>query len=214
MIQVDINAAVRKDTGKGVARSLRRAGQTPGVVYGAGDEPTALSLDTKELTQALFHIHRRNAVVNLDIDDNGKSVKKNVLIREVQVHPVKEHVVHADFSVVALDKEQVFNVPVNYTGKAKGVDLGGELSVHFPTVPMKGKPLDIPDELVVDVSALNIGDSLAISIIEVPAGASLQVDADKTCVEVIVATQKAFPEEEEEEAAAEEEAPAEETSEA
>ena len=204
MLQVDISAAVRQNTGKGVARSLRRSGFTPGVVYGKGEEATPLKLDTKELTKALFHIHRRNAVVNLDIDDNGTSVKKNVLIREVQVHPVKDQVVHADFCVISIDQPRTFEVPVNFTGKAKGVDLGGDMMVHFSSVPLKGKPLDIPDEIVLDVTSLDIGDSLPLSALEIPEGVSLEADADKVCVAVVSGSKKNEPVAEEEAEAAEE----------
>ncbi len=201
MIQVDINAAVRKNTGKGVARSLRRAGMTPCVVYGVADDTIPLQLDTKELTRVLFRIHRRNAVVNLDIDDNGKSIKKNVLIREIQVHPVKDHVVHADFCVLSLDKERVFEVPVSYTGKAKGVDLGGELMISYPKVPIKGKPLDIPDEIVLDISSLGIDDGFKLSQLEIPAGVSLESDPERVCVAVVPASRKAVSEVEEGESA-------------
>ncbi len=184
MIQVDISAAVRSGTGKGVARSLRRAGKTPGVVYGSGGEATPLEFDTKDLTKALFYVHRRNAVVNLDIENNGKTERRHALIREVQVHPVKDTLVHADFCVIDLERERVFDVPVRFTGKAKGVDLGGDMIVACDSVPLKGKPLDIPDEVVVDVSGLGIGDAVTLGEIALPDGVTLVADGGKVCVSV------------------------------
>lgn len=185
MIQVDISAAVRSGTGKGVARKLRSSGKTPGVVYGSGGEATALEFNTKDLTKALFYVHRRNAVVNLDIDANGKTERKHALIREVQIHPVKDTLVHADFCVIDLERERVFDVPVRFTGKAKGVDLGGDMIVACDTVPLKGKPLDIPDEVVVDVSDLGIGDAVTLGEIGLPAGVALEADGGKVCVSVM-----------------------------
>jgi len=184
MIQVDISAAVRSGTGKGVARSLRRAGKTPGVVYGSGGEATPLEFDTKDLTKALFYVHRRNAVVNLDIENNGKTERKHALIREVQVHPVKDTLMHADFCVIDLERERVFDVPVRFSGKAKGVDLGGDMIVACDSVPLKGKPLDIPDEVVVDVSGLGIGDAIVLGDISLPDGVALEANGDVVCVSV------------------------------
>lgn len=181
MLQVEMSAAIRNVTGKGAMRQMRMAGETPAVVYGAGKEAQALKFETKALMAQLLAIYRRNAVVTLKIDDGSE---KNVVVKEVQTDPVTDSLVHADFCEIDLEKDQCFEVPVNYTGSAKGVDLGGMLSVAGDTVLLKGRPLEIPDECNVDVTELNIGDSLTYSVIELPGSVELVSAADAVCVEV------------------------------
>ena len=130
----------------------------------------------------LLEIYRRNAVVVLKIDDG---TQKNAVVREVQTHPVNDTLIHADFCEIDLDQVQSFDVPVKYTGKAKGVDLGGKLTVYADKVALKGKPLDIPDSCSLDVSKLNIGDELNFGAIAIPDGVELVSDAEAACVGVI-----------------------------
>ncbi len=202
MLQVKLNANVRTGHGKGAARTLRRMGQTPAVLYGQGAAPVSLALDTKILTKELLGIQRRNAIVNLDVEGDGKNYTKHVLIKEVQVDPLKEVPVHADFCEISLEKPMSVTVPLVYTGKAKGVDLGGEMQISAHIVHVKAKPLDIPDNIEVDVSGLNIGDSLTYADLAIPAGVDMVDTAGKVCVAVVTATAKASNAEDEAEGAA------------
>ncbi|MDH5299466.1 MAG: 50S ribosomal protein L25, partial [Desulfobulbaceae bacterium] len=95
MLQVEMSARVRKSFGKGAARTTRRAGQTPAVVYGPKTEPLALELNTKDFTKGLIFINRRNAVVNLNIDDGGSTSTRHVVVKEIQADPVQDTLVHA-----------------------------------------------------------------------------------------------------------------------
>ena len=182
MLQVEMSAALRTDTGKGAMRRMRSAGQTPAVVYGGGGEAVALKFETKTLMADLLEIYRRNAVVVLKIEGG---TEKNAMVKEVQTHPVNDTLIHADFCEIDLDKEQSFDVPVRYVGKAKGVDLGGKLAVYVDKVTLKGKPLDIPDSCSLDVSKLNIGDELTFAAIAIPDGVELVSAADAACVGVV-----------------------------
>jgi large subunit ribosomal protein L25 len=182
MLQVEMSAAVREVTGKGNMRRLRSEGQTPGVVYGAGVEALALKFETKALMASLLEIYRRNAVVTLKVD-NG--VEKSVVVKEVQTDPVTDTLIHADFCEIDLDKSSVFKVPLTFEGTAKGVDLGGFLNVATNSVSLKGKPLDIPNECVLDITELNIGDELKFSAISLPEGVELVSKADAVCVAVV-----------------------------
>jgi large subunit ribosomal protein L25 len=181
MLQVEMTAGVRTATGKGPMRQLRSEGQTPAVVYGAGKEALALKFDTKSLMISLLEIYRRNAVVKLKIDDGSE---KNVVVKEVQTDPVTDVLVHADFCEIDLEQAKNFEVPLRYKGTAKGVDLGGFLRVASDVIVLKGRPLDIPDECSLDVTGLNIGDSLTFSAIEIPASVELISEADSVCVGV------------------------------
>lgn len=181
MIQVDMNAAVRTVSGKGYMRRLRMEGLTPAVVYGAGGEAQMLQMDTKTLSATLLEIIRRNAIVTLKIEGVGE---KSVMVKEVQTDPVKDTMIHADFLEIDLEKERQFSVPLKFKGAAKGVDLGGSLEVMATAVVLEAKPLDIPDEVTLDISALNIGDKLTFSAIELAGNVKMVSNPDAACVGV------------------------------
>ena len=184
MLQFDLTAEARKKVGKGANRTLRRAGMTPAVVYGGKNEPLGLQLDTKSFTRTLLQIQRRNAVINLNITDGDVQVKRHVMVKEIQSDPVRDTLVHVDFWDVDLDKPMVMEVPVRYTGKAKGVELGGELHVHVAKIPVRGRLLDIPDFIALDVSDLAIGDKLTCGQFQIGAGLEMLVSPDAVCVAV------------------------------
>jgi large subunit ribosomal protein L25 len=181
MLQVEMSASVRKSTGKGPMRQLRMAGKTPAVVYGGGLTAMPLEMESKTLMQKLLGIIRRNAVVTLKID--GES-DRHVLLGEVQTDPVRDTLIHADFCEIDLKKTRRFNVPVVFTGLAKGVDFGGEMFIEEDSVVLEGLPLDIPDECSLDVTELRIGDELNFGNISLPETLKLISDADTVCVKV------------------------------
>ncbi|HSR35897.1 MAG TPA: 50S ribosomal protein L25, partial [Desulfurivibrionaceae bacterium] len=178
MLQVEVTAQVRTKFGKGAARTMRRAGQTPAVVYGK-QEAVALELDTHTFTKTLLSIHRKNAVINLAINDGKKQSVKHVLPKEIQTDPLLNSVVHADFYEISLDEPLTFVVPIRYTGKAKGVDMGGDMTILKEKLTLKGKALDIPDAVEVNVTPLGIGDKMTFGDIQLPAGVTM-LDAPAT----------------------------------
>lgn len=189
MLQVDVVARVRHNFGKGAARTLRRAGKTPAVLYGPALAPLALELETKPLTKALLAIHRHNAIINLDVDDGKAVSKRHVMVKEIQTDPVQDNVIHADFLEVSLEKPMTFIVPLVFKGKPKGVDMGGDMVVGKTEVVLKGKALDIPDCIQVDVSPLELGATLKCGDLNIPASVTLQDPAGKVCVSVIGAAE-------------------------
>lgn len=186
MLQFDVSASVRQEFGKGAARELRRSGKTPAVLYGPKTEPVTLALDTKSMTKMLLSIQRRNAVLHLDID--GAEGKRPVIVKELQVDPIKDTLSHADFYEISLEAPLELTVPLQYTGKARGVEMGGDLVVSRNTVTLKGKPLDFPDSIEVDVTELDPGDAITCGQLAVPANVNLIDDADTVCVAVSAAT--------------------------
>ena len=182
MLQFELFAAVRNTSGKGAMRRLRDAGMTPAVVYGSGGEATQLELETKVLTAKLLEFARKNSVVTLKIDD---SVEKSVMVQEIQSDPVLDTVVHVDFCEIDLSKQKTYTVPVTYKGNAKGVDLGGILTVNVREIVLKGKPMDIPDSCVVNVAPLAIGDKITCGDIEIPASVELLTEAKEVAVSVV-----------------------------
>lgn len=191
MITKEIPVAVRNTFGKGSMRQLRMVGKTPGIVYKGGADALPLEFETKVLFQELLNLQGRSAVITLKID-NG--TEKNVVVKEVQTDPVKDTLCHVDFLEIDIDKPAEFMVSINFTGRAKGVDLGGFLDIVKAGVVLEGLPLSIPDECVVDVSALDIGEKITVGSITIPKGVTLVTPPDTVCVAV---TTLAAPEVEE-----------------
>ena len=182
MLQVEMSASVRTASGKGPMRQLRMKGMTPAVVYGGGAEALMLQLDSKTLMAQLLYFYRRNAVVTLKIDGAGE---KNVVVGEVQTDPVRDTLVHVDFCEIDLNRERPFNVPIIYQGIAKGVDLGGVLNVIHNDLVIEGKPLEVPDEFVVDVTRLAMGDQITCGSIGIPDNVRMVTDPESVAVSVI-----------------------------
>jgi len=185
MLQVDMTARLRKSFGKGASRTLRRSGWTPANLYGPNIEPMALELETKPFMKTLLSIHRQHAVISLSIDEDGKTSKRHVITKEIQTDPIEDSLVHADFYEVSLEKPVTLSIPIKYVGKAKGVDLGGELHTHMQRLHLKGKMLDLPDYVEIDVSPLGVGESLKCQDIVLPANVLLQEKESAVCVAVV-----------------------------
>ncbi len=184
MIQIDVTAQVRENFGKGAARTIRREGRTPAILYGPKTDPVALTLDTHSFTKSLLGLQRRNAIVSLEIEGGGQ---KNVTVKDIQVDPVSNALEHADFYELDMDKEYTYSVPVVYSGKAKGVDSGGGMEVYVNAVDVKGKPLSIPDAIEVDVTPLQVDDLITRGELTTPEGVTLLGDAKTVCVTVMSA---------------------------
>ena len=182
MLQVEMSAFVRKETGKGAMRRLRMEGKTPAVVYGAGSKSLALQLETATFFQQLLEMYHSNCVVTLKVDDGST---RHVLVKEVQTDPVRDTLLHADFVEIDLAKSRRFTVPLTFTGKAKGVDFGGELQISKNEVVLEGNPLAIPDDIKIDITPLKIGDSISVGSVSIPENVKLITKADTVCVAVV-----------------------------
>jgi len=182
MFQVEISASVRNTSGKGPMRQLRMQGMTPAVVYGGGAEAQNLQLDTKTIMAQLLEFYRKNTVVTLKVDGEAE---KSVVVGEVQTDPVRDTLVHVDFCEIDLQKNRAFTVPIILKGKAKGVDLGGHMIVGCSQVILEGKPLDIPDECVINVAPMSIGDEIKCAALSIPENVQLVTDPETVAVSII-----------------------------
>ena len=161
MTTVALQATSRANTGKGVARKARAAGQVPGVLYGPGEAPVAIQVSLPEFMRIYRGGHGENVLVDLTVD-SGKP--KKVLFREVQLDPLTEKVVHVDFYHVSLTKVIRVHVPIHLEGLPSGVKLGGGILQHvLREVEVECLPTDIPESMVVDVSALEVHDAVHVS---------------------------------------------------
>jgi large subunit ribosomal protein L25 len=182
MRQIEMSASVRNVTGKGPMRQLRMQGMTPAVVYGGGADAQTIQLETKPLMAQLLEFYRLNAVVTLKIGDGAE---KSVVIGEVQTDPVRDTLIHVDFCEIDLVKSRVFKVPVTYQGIAQGVDMGGIMNVIHSEIVIEGKPLDIPDDCIIDVSEMNIGDDIKCGVISIPDTVKMITDPEAVAVAIM-----------------------------
>ncbi|NOX79672.1 MAG: 50S ribosomal protein L25 [Deltaproteobacteria bacterium] len=184
MLKIDVAATVRTVFGKGAARRLRMDEQTPAVLYAGGSDALSLQVDALALHRNLFAIHGRNAVVSLNIDGDVKGTR-HVLVKEIQKNPVTEQLIHVDFLEIPLDQPREFTVPIQYLGKARGVDKGGLLQVFRSSVQLRGCPLDIPDTLEVDITELDQGQAgLTCDDLNIPGNVELLDKRETVCVAV------------------------------
>lgn len=170
-------AEVRTGRGKGPARQLRISGKIPAVLYGPGGETLALSVDPAALTKALTTPFRRNQLIELEVA--GKA--QFATVKDLDIHPLTRAIRHADFYRVSLDSTAVYQVPVRTTGRAKGVVKGGELRVHFRTLPLRVAPDKVPAEIVLNVENLDMNESIRAKDIKLESG-ELQLPAERAVV--------------------------------
>ena len=156
--QVTLKANERERTGSGPAGRLRRDGWVPAVIYGHGEESRNLKVEAQELRQLLEDISEDNTLIDLEVGDDGP---QKVLIREVQTHPWKSQILHVDFFHIREDEEIRVAIPIRFVGDPVGVrEEGGILQTNRNEIEVQCLPGDIPEYFEIDVSSLDIGDSL------------------------------------------------------
>lgn len=207
MEQFELNATVRKTTGNSPARELRRGGQIPAVLYGPQTESVLLSVNIKEFEQILKKGNIGSIILNLVIQ-NGKKVTKPAMIKEFQSHPVSGDFLHIDFYEIDMQRKINVMIPVVTKGICKGVELGGLLQIIRREIEVLCMPGDIPEAIEIDITDLDMGDSLHVD--EIPLGDNVEIATDVNfTVLTIVSPKVEEVEEEEEEALEGEEAAAE-----
>lgn len=160
---VTLRAEPRKETGKSATRQLRRSGGLPAVVYGDYSEPLALTVDNHEFERLMARIHAATTVVSLEVEG---AEPQQVLIREIQRHPFRADFLHVDFLKVRAGQKIKVQVPLHLVGVAAGIEAGGIMQQTRHELEVECIPSEIPSELTVDVSAMQIGDSLHIGDID------------------------------------------------
>jgi large subunit ribosomal protein L25 len=199
----DLAAEVRKEQKKGPARRLRQKGFVPAIFYGHSAENILLAVKN----DALLKLHKDkkdHAFIKLIIDDGGaKKLEKLSLIKELQVQPLTGKFYHADFYEIDMKRKLTFDVSLSFTGKAIGVENGGELQHIKRQVTVSCLPAHLPDHIEIDVAALDIGDSIKVKEMKLPDGITVLDPADAAVVAVAaIKVVKPTPAEEEAAAAA------------
>ncbi len=192
MEKIELQATVRKSVGNGPARVLRRAGQTPAVLYGRNTEPVLLAVDTKDLELILKQGSFGQFILNLVIQ-NGKKVTRAAMIKELQTHPVSGQLIHIDFYEVDMKRQIKVMVPIITTGSSIGVEEGGMLNIVRRELEVFCLPGDIPESIEIDISELGMGDSIHLE--DIPLGENIEISSDVNYTVVTVLSPKVEEEE-------------------
>ncbi|MBM3351480.1 MAG: 50S ribosomal protein L25/general stress protein Ctc [Betaproteobacteria bacterium] len=166
---IEINAVKRDAKGTGASRRLRRAGAVPGVIYGGGKDAVTIEMNTKDLFLQFRHEAFHASVLSLILD--GK--KESVLLRDYQLHPVRNTLQHVDFQRVSATEKIHVKVPLHFINAdvAPGVKLGGGIVAHIQTeADVSCLAKDLPEFIEVDVAKLEMGHSIHLSQIKLPKG--------------------------------------------
>jgi len=183
--QVKLTAEQRTATGRAAVRKLKARGIVPAVVYGAKDKAESLQVSRRDISAVLSHAAGENILVELEV--GGKS--RLALVQEVQHAPLGNAILHVDFHAVSVDELIEADVPLEPTGVANGVkNMGGLLEQSLRSLAIECLPRDLPDVITVDVSALDIGDSIHVREIKLPSGVTTRVQPDLTAFSVLAPT--------------------------
>ena len=205
MAQKIVEAELRTDTGKNVARRIRQAGRVPGILYGDMREAFSLTMNPKQLSAVLRSESGQNTIFNLQVS-GGETTP--VMIVDTQFEPVRGHLLHADLKRIAMDKKLKVSVHVVLTGESPGVKLqGGILEVVLREVEVECLPTDIPEQLQIGIETLEMGHYIRVADLQKTTEGKIQILSDPDgviCHVVAPKAEEVKPEEEEAAEAAEE----------
>lgn len=182
--QLTLSAETRERAGKGASRAMRREGRVPAVVYGNKEEPLSIHVEEKALVKMLSTGHFMNSVIMID-HPGGQA---RTLPKDVQFHPVTDRPLHVDFLRISEHSKVHVNVPIRFTGEetSRGLKRGGVLNAVRHELELVCDAAEIPDEIEIDLSKLDIGDSLHISAVTLPKGAESAItDRDFTIATIV-----------------------------
>lgn len=178
---VKLKATKREDLTKSSTKEIRNSGRVPAVIYGKEKEAKTVSVDSIELVKTVRD-EGRNAIISLDVE-NDSAVE--VMLHEYQMDPIRDELVHVDFYIVNMAEEMDVEVPLRLEGEAQGSKDGGVLQQPLYELQVRAKPKDIPEEITVDISSLQVGDSIA--IVDLPKADKYEfLDEDETTIATIL----------------------------
>jgi len=195
---LELKTNLRSSVGSSPARELRRKGKIPAVLYGPETEPILLSVNIIDFEQAMQKGTSSKVLFSLVIQ-NGKTNKKTVMIKELQIHPVSRNFLHVDFYEIDMNRKINVKVPVTIKGKSKGLELGGTLQIVRRELEVLCLPLKVPESIEVDITDLDIGDSIHVDEIPIEGDIEIPFDVNFTVVTMLSPKYEEEPKELEEE---------------
>ncbi|MBP8625544.1 MAG: 50S ribosomal protein L25 [Syntrophorhabdaceae bacterium] len=167
MEETIIKADIRKGSGKSVARKLREQGHIPAVLYGRDTQTQMITVSAKEWKKLSKHL-KRNAILKMQIQKNGGTIEMPVMVKDVQREVCRDNIIHIDFLHVSMERKIQVEIPIHLVGEAKGLINNGIIEQHLMRIVVECLPTQIPDKIDVDITDLDIGDSIHISDISYP----------------------------------------------
>jgi len=184
MKSVALKAYPRSQVQRAEVKKLRTAGRVPATIYGRQAKPQNLEVDFEEITDLLHHSASENVLVDLAVENDPRA-KRLALVQEVQHHPLSAKVLHVDLHEVAEDEKVTVSVPVETTGEAAGVKNGGGTLEHVMfKLKVRCLPKDLPEQIVIDVTPLEIGKSIHLGEVIAPAGVEILGEKGRAVVAV------------------------------
>ena len=182
--QVKLKAELRTSVGRSAVRKLKARGIIPAVIYGGKDKAQPLQVAARDINTMMSHASGENVLVELEIA--GEKSSRTALVQEVQHSPVGGDIRHVDFHAISMDETIQAEVPLEPIGTANGVkNFGGLLEQSLRALTIECLPRDLPDRITVDISQLNIGDSIHVRDIQLPSGVTAKVPVDLTAFSVL-----------------------------
>ena len=182
--QVKLRAEPRTTVGRSAVRKLKAHGIIPAIIYGGKDKPQPLQVTARDIDALMSHASGENVLVELEIA--GEKSTRTALVQEVQHSPVSGDIRHVDFHAISMDETIQAEIPLEPVGIANGVkNFGGLLEQSLRALTIECLPRDLPDRITVDISALNIGDSIHVRDIRLPSGVTAKVQPDLTAFSVL-----------------------------
>jgi large subunit ribosomal protein L25 len=184
--QPKLTAQKRTDSGRNAIKKIKAAGMVPGVIYGAAQETVNLQVNGRELSNVLARASGENILVELEIQDGAEKHNALAMIQEIQHHPLQPEILHIDFHAVSANETVSAEVPIETVGEAVGVKVHGGLLEHILRyLEVECLPGDLPHSIEVDVTNLDIGQSLHVRELNLPTGVEAMTDPEQTVVAVV-----------------------------
>ncbi len=182
-MSLNVSAEFRESRGKNAARQLRRTGKIPAVLYGNREEAIPVAINPKELSAILHSKSGQNTIFNLAFQDSASA---SVMLRDWQLDPIRGNLLHADLVRIAMDETLEVSVPIVAVGESKGVKLqGGIFEFVLREVEVECLPSDIPEQIVIDISNLEIGSNVRVSDLQVASKIKILSEPDFVVAHVI-----------------------------
>ena len=184
--QAKLTAQKRTLTGRNAIKKIKTNGMVPGVIYGSNQEPVNLQINGRELLNLLSRASGENILVELEIQDGSEKQNALAMIQEVQHHPLQREILHVDFHAVSAHETISAEVPIETVGEAVGAKMHGGLLEHILRyLEVECLPADLPQVIRVDVTNLDIGQSIHVRELNLPSGVEAITDAEQTVVAVV-----------------------------
>ncbi|WP_038057698.1 50S ribosomal protein L25/general stress protein Ctc [Thermodesulfobacterium hydrogeniphilum] len=184
MRQVTLSAIKREKTGKEVAKKLRKQGLIPAIIYGPDFDPLPIAVKFNELESILHKYKGETLLFSLEFT-NGQTSKVQAILKEYQIHPVTDKIIHLDFVAIKEGETISLDIPLEFIGRPVGITRGGLLEILMHDLTIECLPANIPDKIRVDISNLDVGDVLHVKDIKVPEGVKVLDDPEETVVTIV-----------------------------